>query len=338
MTSVIPDTILSRFAPWASCDCWVMCNKEKQPVTIHGGDYLIPSEKHPQVPYHYSVCTLLRWKNEPQDHITTLPKIRRVVDMFFGHYGFGIMLGLHNTLICFDFDHCISPDGSIPEKVREFLDVISTFTEVSSSGTGLHVFAAVEGNTEEYDFRKDVCDGKCYDKRFIKLTGNTFTDYDYPVKIISEREFYAVKRKLGVAQSFPNTNQIQSKFVGSSTFTGNNNDWADILKKSGIRFEVIPNYNDKPRNHGGIERTSLWAARIQCPNAETHTGYNSRRGQFNPDVAILTVWDDKTTSLKCNHNHCSWIYRPNLLLKLWQQIKERRMTAAKRLLSQWRVI
>jgi len=320
---MIPDSIKTRFAPWSGCECWAMCNKDKKPVTIHSGNYLIPTVTHPSVPFRYSMCSLLRWKREPQDHIATLPKIKNVVDKFTGYYGFGVMLGLHNTLVCFDFDHCISPDGSISERVREFLDVILTFVETSSSGTGLHVFVAVEGNTEEYDFRKEVCDGKCYDKRFIKLTGNIFEDYDYPIKIISEHEFNAVKRKLG------NIDPITTKFTGDSVFTGNKTDWPDILTKSGIRFEVIPNYANNVRRHGDIERVSVWAAKIQCPNCENHTDFNRRRNEFNRDVAILTLWNDKTTSVTCNHNHCSPIYRPNLLKQLWGQVKENSPIAKK---------
>jgi hypothetical protein len=321
MPSQIPDGILSRFAPWANCDCWVMCDKDKHPVTIHNGDYLIPTERHPAVPHHYGFGQYLRWKDEPQDHITTLAKVQSVVDKFmFGTYGFGMILGLNNAVVCFDFDHVINKDGSVNPNVEGFLSVLNTFCEVSSSGTGIHAFVAVDGSTQEYDYRKEFCDGKCYDKRFIKMTGNIFRDYDLPIKIIDETDFVAIRNKTGVKETLscsPQKTHLSICTDGS--------DWGKTLSSVGIRYEVIREYKDTERKHGDVIRTSVWAARVQCPNAEHHTGYSSRRTQFNPDVAILTLWDDGTTSLKCNHNSCSWIHKPNLLLKLWAEIKSRRV-------------
>ena len=90
--------------------------------------------------------------------------------------GYGIMLG--GGLGCYDIDHCLV-DGVIEPWAREALDSIPesvVFTEVSKSGTGVHVFVRADespgtrrGNVERYTRA-----------RFIRVTGNVyeFTEYN----------------------------------------------------------------------------------------------------------------------------------------------------------------
>lgn len=84
--------------------------------------------------------------------------------------GFGVMLG--GGLGCYDIDHCIV-DGMLEGWARQVLDGIPepvVFTEVSMSGTGLHVFVRAgespgtrRGNVERYTRA-----------RFIRVTGKKF--------------------------------------------------------------------------------------------------------------------------------------------------------------------
>lgn len=84
--------------------------------------------------------------------------------------GFGVMLG--GGLGCYDLDHCIV-DGALEGWALQVLDGIPepvVFTEVSMSGTGLHVFVragespgARRGNVERYTRA-----------RFIRVTGKKF--------------------------------------------------------------------------------------------------------------------------------------------------------------------
>ena len=84
--------------------------------------------------------------------------------------GFGVMLG--GGLGCYDIDHCIV-DGMLEGWARQALDGIPepvVFTEVSMSGTGLHVFVRAgespgtrRGNVERYTRA-----------RFIRVTGKKF--------------------------------------------------------------------------------------------------------------------------------------------------------------------
>lgn len=84
--------------------------------------------------------------------------------------GFGVMLG--GGLGCYDLDHCIV-DGMLEGWALQVLDGIPepvVFTEVSMSGTGLHVFVRAgespgtrRGNVERYTRA-----------RFIRVTGKKF--------------------------------------------------------------------------------------------------------------------------------------------------------------------
>jgi hypothetical protein len=223
----------------------------------------------------------------------------------------------------------ISRDGTIPEKVNSFLTQLRTFVEVSSSGTGLHAFVVVDGDTEEYGFDKSICDGKFYNFRFIKLTGDAYTNYDLPIRILNHHEYKSIQSVLGTIKALPNPDKTNSSYSGDMDC-----DWPKILSDANIRYETASEYIGKTRKRGEQSHTVEYSCRIQCPNIMSHTGYQNRLNQFNPDVAILTLWDDGLTSVVCNHNHCDGkTYRPNLLQMLWTQIKESRAKNAKRLLS-----
>ena len=324
----LPPTILNRFLAWSNIDCWVLCNEEKQPVTLHDRFWLIPKNDSDVVPKKYYAGKLLRWKSEPQDHISNIYKIQKYYEATPG-YGFGILLGRGNTLCCFDFDHVISRDGKIPEKVDSFLKQLRTFVEISSSGNGLHAFVAVNGETEEYGFDANICDGKFYNFRFIKLTGNIYTDYDLPIRILNHHEYKSIQSVLGAIKALPKPDRTNISYTGDRDC-----DWPKILSDANIRYETANEYIGKIRKRGEQSHSVDYSCRIQCPNIISHTDYQKRLNQFNPDVAILTLWDDGLTSVVCNHNHCDGkTYRPNLLQMLWVQIKESRAKRAKQLLT-----
>lgn len=80
--------------------------------------------------------------------------------------GIGVMLG--DGLACYDLDHCLE-DGVLSECAQQVLaEVDPIYTEVSMSGTGLHVFVrAPEGKavrTEGVEFYSRA--------RFIAVTGH----------------------------------------------------------------------------------------------------------------------------------------------------------------------
>jgi hypothetical protein len=332
----IPESILFSFYNLSNVDCWVMCNQEKQPVALHDGFYQIPKTPEEIVPKRYYSGSLLRWKLEPQDNITTLGRVQKIYELS-PSYGFGIIIGHGNTLCCFDFDHVIQRDGRIPKKIWRFLEQLATFVEISSSGTGLHAFVYVDGETEEYGFNKEIADGKFYNHRFIKLTGDVFFNFDLPIRTLNNHEYKSIKGILGEACALPKITSARNGTVytgDKAAYTGDRDcDWETILTDANIRFEIATDYIGRDHKRGSETHTAAWSCRIQCPNITAHTGYEKRLNQFNPDVAILTLWDDGITSVVCNHNHCDGkTYRPNLLLMLWTEIKRRRADIGRKLL------
>lgn len=308
------DTIKSRFTPWLNIHMWVLSNRDKVPIKEDG--------------------SLLSWKQSPGDGVNTLSVIQ---SRYKEGYGFGLILGQNNTLVCYDFDHALNEDGCIinPD-VERLIEILGSFTEISSSGRGLHLFVNAElpeGSVlSEYGFKPTFCEGKCYPARFIKLTGVCLEGYDLPIKTLNIREFDTIRRKIS-------NEVIKSTFEKSKTpgeTFGKNEDWEEILTEVGI-LHTRSQYYGKTRNYSdGKNKTALESYRIPCPNRNKHTDIDKRKDRFGPDAAILTKWSDGTSSLTCNHNVCDPSGNPNLLKMLWVEIRALRVEDAKAVLEQYR--
>lgn len=78
-------------------------------------------------------------------------------------------------IVCVDLDHCLDDSGRLAEWAREIMDMMpATFTEVSPSGTGLHIFGR-----GRVDRGRRVRSGgrsiEVYDRgRYIAVTGDRF--------------------------------------------------------------------------------------------------------------------------------------------------------------------
>lgn len=298
------DVIKSRFAPWQNIKMWVLCNQEKIPVKPDG--------------------SLLQWKENPGDDINILDTI---INRMRDGFGFGCIVGPDNKLVCYDFDHALNDDGKIINPaVKEFIEIVGSFVEISSSGKGLHLFIIADlpdgVALTEYGFKKSFCDGKCYPARFIKLTGNCLPGYDLPIQTFRKSELDVIERKLS------NT-PLQSPIRKTRTATdGTDTDWDGILSDVGI-LHLRSQYEGKPRTYpDGTTRTPIESYRIPCPNRHNHTGVEKRNSRFGPDAAILSKWGDGTSSLTCNHNACDPATRPNLLKMLWDEIRQLRVQDA----------
>ena len=96
--------------------------------------------------------------------------------------GVGFVLG--DGWACLDFDNVIAEDGSIPDEVRRIVERLDSYTEVSMSGKGLHVFFRVD---ESPNLKDITGSGKVREKagfesyfssnRYIAVTGNVFEGY-----------------------------------------------------------------------------------------------------------------------------------------------------------------
>lgn len=100
----------------------------------------------------------------------TLPECLEVADNFDG-VGFVFTEGI----IGIDLDKCIEVDGSVKEFAQEALMEFDSYTEVSPSGTGLHILVKT---TEQLPGRKNG-GIECYGtKRFFTVTGNVYRGRD----------------------------------------------------------------------------------------------------------------------------------------------------------------
>lgn len=93
--------------------------------------------------------------------------------------GLGCVMSKQYRTVFIDIDHCIDPEGNFDDRAKDILDAFTddegkliTFSEVSQSGTGLHLitigdiprcFKNSKLNVEMYD-----------DGRFIAMTGRAF--------------------------------------------------------------------------------------------------------------------------------------------------------------------
>lgn len=95
--------------------------------------------------------------------------------------GFGVMLG--EGLVCIDLDDALDENGKLTATAQAVLDATAgAWTEISMSGTGLHIFGA---GFECGGRRLTAPDGtgvELYSReRFIRMTGKTFRPGTLPV-------------------------------------------------------------------------------------------------------------------------------------------------------------
>lgn len=105
-----------------------------------------------------------------------------------GFNGVGIML-TDSKLICIDIDHCLK-DGKVfhpqAKKILEVIKEADTFTEISQSGEGLHIF--FEASTPFVPVANKKAPFEIYSKeRYIAIT-NTPYGKALPIKTLDEKE------------------------------------------------------------------------------------------------------------------------------------------------------
>lgn len=96
--------------------------------------------------------------------------------------GIGFEFESDNYLTGIDLDHCILPDGTLTPEARQIVDRLDTYTEISTSGDGLHLIIAGEKSSFSTRCKQTGtrADGKpvayeCYNQnRYFVMTGNVF--------------------------------------------------------------------------------------------------------------------------------------------------------------------
>ena len=84
--------------------------------------------------------------------------------------GIGFVFAKHNHLVGIDLDHCRNPEtGNVDPWAQQIIDTFATYTEVSPSGTGIHLIA--QGNLPGKGIK--TAQGEMYDTgRYLTITGH----------------------------------------------------------------------------------------------------------------------------------------------------------------------
>lgn len=118
-----------------------------------------------------------------QDALYTVNESQHRLGQNGGLNGVGLALS-QTDLIAIDLDDVVTDDGSIAPNASELVSDLDTYTELSPSGTGLHLLLADEQGVDSSLKQKAPLDGQgeieIYDSRMMTFTGGaleSFSDY-----------------------------------------------------------------------------------------------------------------------------------------------------------------
>ncbi|MGN1457409.1 MAG: phage/plasmid primase, P4 family [Acutalibacteraceae bacterium] len=117
------------------------------------------------------------------DHWGTFEQAVRAIEKY-NYKGIGFVFTDTTPYCGIDIDHCINTDtGEINHNALDIIQTMDTYTELSPSGTGLHII--YKGKNHPTDWKKKKTDalGKGVDlemyqeQRYFRVTGNQYGDY-----------------------------------------------------------------------------------------------------------------------------------------------------------------
>lgn len=122
---------------------------------------------------------------------TTFEKAKEAFEKGTGRAeGVGFVFSRASDVTGIDLDHCLDPSGEIDPWAKAYTDRLNSYTEISPSGTGLHVFViapdgipktgADGGRKEEFEgdgYQPDAAIEMYSNKRFFTMTGNRLDQY-----------------------------------------------------------------------------------------------------------------------------------------------------------------
>jgi len=103
------------------------------------------------------------------------------------HNGLGFVLTREDNIVCIDLDNCIGDDGQICEEAMNIVRILNSWTEISQSGKGLHIFIRGTKPTDKCKATpREFKSLEVYDSdRYIALTGNHLPNT--PLEIIERQ-------------------------------------------------------------------------------------------------------------------------------------------------------
>ena len=263
------NSIVHAFGPVLNKKCWSL-SLGKKPWNYDRGFGLT-----------WSDCDLLETFWQTTD---------RLYDKETHGAGLGLFLGTENRIACLDLDGVLD-DVKTPmsETAQRIITGSCTFTEVSLSGKGLHLFYEVDPGTEPFHLRTGISgkDGDFFtQKRFIRLTGDVYGKV-YPVRYLPAKHVKYFRELFGRAP------EILPPVI---PFTGQVSDRSLAARLSGacipFRFATLtpqPYHNE----HGGI----IEVIETECPNIKQHST------EASPNARFARCADGLITG-RCFHGHC----------------------------------
>jgi len=90
------------------------------------------------------------------------------------HSGLGFVLTKEDNIVCIDLDNCIGEDGQICDEALHIVRIMNSWTEISQSGKGLHIFVKGSKPTDKSKATPRTFKAiEVYDSgRYIAMTGN----------------------------------------------------------------------------------------------------------------------------------------------------------------------
>lgn len=103
------------------------------------------------------------------------------------HVGVGFVVTDDDPFTCVDLDHCVDPGGVVTDDKQAVIDQLDSYTELSPSGTGVHVW--VKG--EPPGSRRRIEGTEIYaSERYFTVTGDVIRDQPIEERTVQLTELY----------------------------------------------------------------------------------------------------------------------------------------------------
>lgn len=126
--------------------------------------------------------------------------------------GVGFAFLPNDGLIGIDLDGMIDPaSGEVSERCQSIIDACASYTEVSPSGKGVHIFCALEHSEETRSFKSNKIGVECFiGAQFFTFTGRVWPGSSGEVNPLAEPTYRRLKATVESARSVSPTAEPQS--------------------------------------------------------------------------------------------------------------------------------
>lgn len=161
------------------------------------------SKKYRKVPYYADGGRRFGDQGSDKDRRRLCSMADAVMVVQSGEYdglGFAFLPG--DGLIGIDLDGMINPEtGEVSERCENIIDACDSYTEVSPSGTGVHIFCELEHSEETKSFKSNKIGVECFiGAQFFTFTGRLWSGSDYEIRPINPRTFARLKATVDAAK------------------------------------------------------------------------------------------------------------------------------------------